>query len=227
MLLFISAIVISMIITSSLGVLYFDVNMATHEWHVVVLMVIATTVALLIGNLFFVPIIRILPKKWFNPHLKLYITGKHEKRLYQFLHINKWKDKFPDASKYDAGYDKSYVGELTSDNIILFARETVYAEVIHYAGILASVIIPIIYFMVPIYVISGLFWGVILPCAIINIFLNLPFIFIQRHNRPRLMRIYKLLIKKERKTEVCELIGDENESMLNLLEEEPCEPKTI
>ena len=211
MTLYLSIIFIGMAIASGLGVAYFSAYAGTHEWWVIVTMVVATSLALFLCDLIFAGSIKLLPQKWFDPYKKKYKISKREKSFYELLGINYWKDKVPEVGKL-VGYDKTSVGDLTADNLFKFLTESAYGEIIHYFCLLSSVIIAVIYFFIPIDAINGLFWGVVLPCALVNFFLNVPPILIQRYNRPRLMRIHQLLVKKEQKA--ADAISQDSEVVL-------------
>jgi len=165
-------------------------------WWVPIVLTVGTVAALFACDIIFAFVVKSLPRKWFDPRRRIFRASKCEARFYEFIRINKWKDKVPEVGKL-VGYDKTKVGDLSSANLNMFLTETAYAEVIHYFCLLSSVIVPVVYFMLPLPQIQGFFWTIILPCAFVNFALNLPPIFIQRHNRPRLLRIYDLLLKKE------------------------------
>ncbi|MDR1092958.1 MAG: hypothetical protein LBL66_02280, partial [Clostridiales bacterium] len=131
-----------------------------------------------------------LPKKWFDPYRKIYRAGKRERRFYNALRIVRWKDKIPETGKLIGQFDKTKVAGLEADYLFLFLRETCYAEIIHYAMLLLpSLIVPLCHALI----FSGssfrlYVWTLALPCAFVNFALQIPPIFVQRFNRPRLLR---------------------------------------
>ena len=197
MVLYLLIILIGMVLVAAGNAVY-GVAAGTVSWWLPAVLTVGTVAALFICDLLFAFLIKSLPRKWFNPRRRIFRAGRCETRFYEFLRINKWKDKIPEVGKL-VGYDKTKVGDLSAANLKMFLTETAYAEVIHYFCLLSGVIVSIVYFLLPIPQIQGFFWTVILPCSLVNFFLNLPPIFIQRHNRPRLIRIYDLLVKKEEK----------------------------
>jgi len=166
-----------------------------YWWHLLVL-TIGVIVALFLVDLIFAFFVRVWPKRWFSHKKRFFVVGKREMRFYERLGIVRWKDRVPEIGKL-VGYDKTKVGERTADNILEFLYETGYGEVIHWWCLVASFIVMGIYFLLPFWDIR-LFLTTILPASIVNFFLNLAPVFIQRYNRPRLVRIYELQLKKEK-----------------------------
>lgn len=127
---------------------------------------------------------RILPKKWFRPDLFPYRSWTFEKegRIYDNLKIRRWQNKVPDMSKI---LPKLMPAKNLSGNyrerMPRMLQETCVAELIH-----------------SLLCVTGLYclklWpgvgGIVIVILYIVIF-NLPFILIQRYNRPRLMKITK------------------------------------
>ena len=104
-------------------------------------------------------------------------------KFYCIFGIEKWKDRLPDISKYIKSVfpKKVYVGFVKKDCEYFerFAKETCVSELVHFVLILIS----------PIYLFLNwdINWGVMV--MLINIVANIPFIMVQRYNRPRLVRI--------------------------------------
>lgn len=138
----------------------------------------------LIGILSFI-IGRVLPKKWFNWNSAPFspFPGENGGKIYDRLHIRKWKDIMPDMSKIlpavmPGRAPKESHG--TKEEMELLLQETCIAEAVH--GALCAVGF-------------GCAWiwpgwpG--LAIALLNVLANIPFILIQRYNRPRLCRMYQ------------------------------------
>lgn len=104
-------------------------------------------------------------------------------RLYQFFLIDKWKLKLPDISEYiKSVFPKTFDTALYKKNehyFASFAKETCVSELVHFALILIA----------PLYIFLNwdIVWGI--NVMLIDIVVNIPFIMIQRYNRPRLARI--------------------------------------
>lgn len=126
----------------------------------------------------------------FKPH-KWELNG----RIYEKFKISKWKDKLPDMSKISKKmFPKSIKTRLTAENTKRLILETCVAEYVHSFLILIS---PFILFFT-----EG-FSGVLF--MILNILGNVPFIMIQRYNRPRLIKVYDKLILKNNDSFVSEV----------------------
>ncbi|HIR64479.1 MAG TPA: glycosyl-4,4'-diaponeurosporenoate acyltransferase [Candidatus Faecousia faecigallinarum] len=124
-----------------------------------------------------------LPRRWFHHDRFPYRTcaWEREGKFYESLGIRRWKDRLPDKSKYTRHtFTKEMRGHESQDSLIRFLQETCVAELVHW--VLTLVAVPL-YFYVP----TPLGWVV----ATVYALSNLPFICIQRYNRPRLRRILK------------------------------------
>ena len=125
----------------------------------------------------------LLPRRWFSTNSALFAERKWENggKVYNRLHINKWKSKLPDMSRYIKGMiAKRLRGSESADDIRRLIAETCVAEAAHLALIVLSL---------------GMIWvwqdigGVI--CCVCYAAGNVPYIIIQRYNRPRLVRMMK------------------------------------
>lgn len=127
---------------------------------------------------------RLLPKKWFRPDIFPYRSFQFEKdgQIYDKLKIRIWQNKVPDMSRILPKFipAKNLAGnyrERLSDML----QETCIAEFIHsllcFSGLYCLKLLPGI--------------GGIAVTVIYIVFFNLPYIIIQRYNRPRLMRLAK------------------------------------
>lgn len=130
---------------------------------------------------------RILPKDWFKPDQFPYAPYQFERngRFYRCLYIHKWQNKVPDMSKIFPKRmpAKKICGKVSSEKLVVMLQETCVAEMIH--GILMLTGFGCVHLWPG----AG---GWIL--ALINALLgNLPFVLIQRYNRPRLNCLYRKL----------------------------------
>ena len=132
-----------------------------------------------------------LPDRWLRHDLfpcRLYAWEKNGK-IYNKLHIRSWKDHMPDMSRIMKDMVPKKVGTApTSEHLWVLVRETCRAELTHIG---LCVLSPVIFF----------FWwnwvGVLLSA--ITIFCNIPFILIQRYNRPAFVSLAKRLEAREEK----------------------------
>lgn len=117
-----------------------------------------------------------------------------EGRIYEKLHIRNWQARIPDVSKYLGRWmpqKKLQIG-FTSETVRTMIRETCTAEVIHNLLNIAGLYLLNLW--------SGI--GGIVMYLIYVIFGNIPFILVQRYNRPRLKNLLTHLELKEAAVEV-------------------------
>ena len=139
-------------------------------------------IVLIVGAIFFV-IGELLPRKNFDYTAFPYRPYKWEKNgtVYHKIHIMKWKDHVPDMSKYvKTMFAKELVSARDPKYTHHLILETCVAELIHHILILCSPIFT--NYMDGIYGYIGM---------IVYALGNLPFILIQRFNRPRLIELMK------------------------------------
>ncbi len=137
-----------------------------------------------------------LPRRWFHHDRIPFRPWKWEKdgEIYEKIRIQDWKDHMPDMSRVLKDMVPKRVGMCpTSEQVRVLIQETCVAETIHVALCLVA---PVIW----------LFWrsgiGIFLSCLVIVC--NLPFIWIQRYNRPMLVAFaQRLEAREERKRHAC------------------------
>lgn len=136
-----------------------------------------------------------LPRSWFVYDRFPFKPFKWEKNgdFYNVFHIKKWKTKVPDMSRIMKDMLPKRVEKgATSESIEKLIRETCVAEVVHKILCVLSIGIYFIWKNTVGVIISAL--------CIIG---NLPFIIIQRYNRPHLVALKnKLQIREARKNEM-------------------------
>ncbi len=131
---------------------------------------------------------RIFPRKWIKENKFPFKSFKIENngKLYDKINIRKWKTKLPDASVIITKFIPRFMPRKRIDNkshnnknnINILVKETCIAETNHFfAGIIGLYCIKIW---------NGIGGWVI---SVVNLLLNIPFILIQRYNRPRLIKI--------------------------------------
>lgn len=129
---------------------------------------------------------RILPKRWFHADLFPFQSYRFEKggRIYDKLHIRKWQNKVPDMSKHFALImpSKSISTDVV-EKLPRMIQETCVAEWIHGMNCLMGL------YCLRIYPGAG---GKLIAVLYAFVF-NVPYMLIQRYNRPRLIRLAKCL----------------------------------
>ena len=130
-----------------------------------------------------------LPRRWCLWGKFPYRAWKWEKngKIYDALKIRAWKDRMPDKSRVVKSMVPKRVGACpTSASVYRLIEETCVAEAVH--ACLCLLAFPICFFW------DG---AVGLLFAMIFILCNIPFIMIQRYNRPALVSLAERLEKRE------------------------------
>ena len=123
---------------------------------------------------------RLLPKRWLHPDKFPFRTYAWEEKLWKALQIHKWQAKVPDMSRlFKKLMPAKALTQKTAQDLPIMIQETCVAELTH--GLLCFAGLALL----KIWRGPG---GVILTVIYI-VFGNLPFLLIQRYNRPRLQRL--------------------------------------
>lgn len=136
-----------------------------------------------------------LPRRWFCADRAPFKPFKWEKdgRIYLKLGVHRWKDKLPDMSRVLPDMVRKSIsltdGSAAAERV---TRETCVAETVHWALLLLSGGIRLIY---P----TLLGWIITIVYALSHI----PFIIIQRYNRPTLNQLAKRLRQREERKRKC------------------------
>ena len=139
---------------------------------------------------------RLISKCPMKPEKGLFRCFKFEKNgvLYEKLNIRKWQARVPDMSRILPFLmpPKNLSGNY-SDRLPTMIRETCVAEITH---IVVSILgLPCLAIW------PGV--GGMTVTAIFILLLNVPYILIQRYNRPRLIRLQQKLQDRRNKKEEC------------------------
>lgn len=125
---------------------------------------------------------RLVPKRWFDPRSRLYAPLPFEKNgtFYDRFRIRFWHRKLPDMSRIlPRLMPKKALQKNFHRQLDVMLQETCVAESVHLLLMLLG--LPALCFMPDL---RGLaLW------LFYSLFLNLPFVMIQRYNRPRLIRL--------------------------------------
>lgn len=130
---------------------------------------------------------RLLPYRWFDAERFPYRSAPGEKAFYEKLGLPKWQKKLPDMSKiFTHLMPAKAMTNPTPEGIQIMIQETCIAELIH-------ALLAVLGFG------ALAFWhswaGIVL--TLIYAAGNVPFILIQRYNRPRLMRLKALAERRK------------------------------
>lgn len=154
-------------------------------WYCVIYIAVLGILSFIIG--------RLLPKVWFHADRFPYKTAAGEQKIYQALRVKSWQSKVPDMSRLFRHImpAKKMTAETVAD-IPRMLEETCVAELTH---TLLSILGLAMLWLWP-----G--WGGIIVTIIYILLGNVPFIIIQRYNRPRLQRLYAMQQRKRERSSV-------------------------
>lgn len=123
-----------------------------------------------------------LPISLFHYDSWLFRVKRWEKngQIYQwYFGVKKWKNQLPELSDFLSFlFSKKQMMQYSPDYLVRFALETCRAELVHWCIIFSSLIFSI--------------WnsiGMSLLMVLIAVVFNLPYIIIQRYNRPRILNL--------------------------------------
>ena len=123
---------------------------------------------------------RLVPKRWLCPDRFPFRTYAWEEPIWKALRIRRWQAKAPDMSRiFKTLMPAKKLTRQTAADLPLMISETCVAELTHGLLCLAGLALPRIW--------PGA--GGITLCVIYILFGNLPFLLIQRYNRPRLQKL--------------------------------------
>ena len=136
------------------------------------------------------PLVRMIPKDWvhYNQFPFCPFSWEDDGQIYHRLEIRKWQNKLPDMSKLGLGNlkPKKLKNNASEDDIRLLLDETCIAELIHTLLCFAGI------HCIHLWEGTG---GIVFYILYVTIF-QLPYICIQRYNRPRLARVYRRMTKE-------------------------------
>lgn len=121
------------------------------------------------------PIVSIAFKKNFNYNSILFAQKKFEKGLYEIIKVRRWKTLFP---SYD---NNEYSTKIHSYEEIIM--NMCHAETVHWVILFSSYIPLFFYKLIDQHIL------LVITCVFFS-FCHLPFIIIQRYNRPRVIKLY-------------------------------------
>lgn len=140
---------------------------------------------------------RLIPPRkmeWHRFPYNLY-PAEREGAVYKKIGIHHWQNKVPDMSKvFPKLMPPKKMVAADKDSLLRMIQETCTAELTHILLCLTGL------YCIRLWPGAG---GIVM--AILNVILfNLPFILIQRYNRPRLVRLYQKQIEKEMQEAPCQ-----------------------
>ena len=134
---------------------------------------------------------RLLPKKCANHEKKFFTTSAKEKKFYEKLKIRKWKDFVPEIGQFTGFRKNKLVDPNSVEYLDRFLLEICYGELGHLLSL------PLGFLILLFFPMTKIWFAVSIPVAIVNIFMNLPSLFILRYNSYKLEVLRKSILKKE------------------------------
>ena len=136
---------------------------------------------------------RLIPKHWFHADRFPWVCHPAEQKLWKRLHVRKWQAKIPDMSRIFKRImpEKKMTAETIAD-VPRMLEETCVAELTHFLLSLLG--------LAMLWIWPGA--GGIIVTVIYILLGNLPFIIIQRYNRPRLQRLYAMQQRKRERSSI-------------------------
>lgn len=139
---------------------------------------------------------RLLPERFADHSKKVFTVSAKEKKFYEKLKIRKWKDKVPEIGHF-TGFRKNKLDDPQNPAYVeRFLLENCYGEIGHF---FSSILGFLVLFLFPI---SRIWFAVSIPAAVVNVFLNLPSLFILRYNSYKLEILRKSNLKKQRRAPI-------------------------
>ena len=148
-----------------------------------------------------------LPRSLFRPDRFPYRSYRWERngKVYEKFGVRRWKDHVPDMSRLrKKKMISKHLGICpTADRVRTLTQETCRAEAVHITLCLLS---PLLLFFW-----AGRWIGLGIGIVILYILFNVPFIMIQRYNRPALSGLEERLRRRESRKAEKRLIAAEGE----------------
>lgn len=140
---------------------------------------------------------RMMPAKCAQHDRKIFTVSAKEKKFYEKLQIRKWKEKVPEIGHF-TGFRKNKIADPKSvEYLDRFLLEACYGEIGHFFSLFFGFIILLLYPIAP-----NIWLPISIPVSIINVFLNLPSLFILRYNSYKLEILRASNLKKQRREEL-------------------------
>ncbi len=136
----------------------------------------------------------LLPRDQINSDMFPYTSLKFERegKIYLLFKVRKWKNKVPDMSKVlKSLYPKAIASRPSPEQIQRLIQETCVAELVHTLLIVSSPLVKC--FVNEPY--EDLF-------TVLYILGNIPYIIIQRYNRPAFKNLYNNLVERQNRQQL-------------------------
>ena len=177
--------------------IFFNPQFADKPWvYALLTLGLIITVILIDGLVAF--LIRRLPEKWFKEEKGILKTTKFELKLYNFLHVSKWKEHVPELGSFTGFHKNKVTNPFDSEYLARFILEARYGAVIHFASVPTSFLV----LLLDVWMYTGpsnIWLTIALPVAVVNAILILLPAFVLKYNLPKLQRLYQVSLAKKKK----------------------------
>lgn len=198
MILYLSIITVCVLLMSATLFLVFSENFLYILGFTALAAVLVILVDILVAT-----VCRLLPGKVANHNSKVYTVSQKEKLFYEKLKIRKWKDSVPEIGHF-TGVRKNKIADPKSvEYLERFLLEACYGELGHFCILFVGFSI-LLFGFIPSFPQTSLWLAISVPVSIINVFLNLPSLFILRYNSYKLEILLKNNVKKQRRAKAQE-----------------------
>ena len=193
MILYLSLIGICVVILSLINIF---ANLMEYSPIIIILIIVGGVVIQFVLDGLFAFAVHLMPNKWFEIDNKFYNVSNGERKFYEKIKIRKWKDKVWELGGLGGFSKKHLLSNNDKEYIKRFIIESNKGVLTHIIGCFIG------FALIPIYLPFSCILSVSLPIAIVNLFLNLPSLFILRYNTPKLLAGYKRLNRTSEKTAI-------------------------
>jgi glycosyl-4,4'-diaponeurosporenoate acyltransferase len=197
MILYLSIIGVCVLIISGIVTPIYNVNF----FYVLGFAVLAVVLVIIVDALV-ATVCRLLPQKWASHEKKVYTVSAKEKKFYEKLKIRKWKDAVPELGQFTGFRKNKIVDPKSVEYLDRFLLEICYGELGH------TFSLPLGFLILLLFPITKIWLAVAIPVAIVNIFMNLPSLFILRYNSYKLEVLRKSLLKKQQRARKSEALEE-------------------
>lgn len=186
MILYLSIITVCIAVLSTIITAIYQVNFLAVLGYTSLAVVIEILIDALVAT-----VARLLPKKCAQHDKKAFTVTAKEKKFYEKLKIRKWKDLVPEIGHFTGFRKNKIVDPKSVEYVDRFLLETCYGEIGHFFALFLGFLLLLFFPLTPIW------FAISVPISIVNIFLNLPSLFILRYNSYKLKILRKSNVKKQ------------------------------
>lgn len=191
MILYLTIITVCVAIISTVVNFIYEMNFLTVLGYTALAVVVVILVDALVAT-----VARLLPKKCAQHDKKAYTVSAKEKKFYEKIKIRKWKDLVPEIGHFTGFRKNKIVDPKSVEYLERFLLEACYGEIGHFFCLFFGFAILLLFPLTEIWL------AVSIPVAIVNVFLNIPSIFILRYNSYKLEILRKSNLKKRMREEM-------------------------